>query len=763
MTESSEQREFNLRDYWQIVVRRRWLIVTCVLVATVAALVSSLLATPVYRATCTLAIERTGVRVLRETLSSAEPSWLDYQNWYNTQYQIMQSDEVLRRAVDLLDLMNTGLPGQDDSRENRFFSAIRKLRTTVVRTLSRTQVPIEEDDPYAPYVKTLRGGLSVEPIRDSQLVTISFVHPDRVFAARVANALAEAYIRFSLAAKLDIAAQSEAFLVDQVRSLKEDINRRRLELHEYAMRHNIVTGDANEVSLQNLQDLRNRRVEAEADLEDKRARYQVLTSASPDSIDEVRQHPTIAQLSAEVARLERDYANKRVLLGERHPDVQQIATELAAGRERLASETERIARQVREAAKIAYEQARRRAEGLRRLYEETEQRVSELQQAFVEYEARKAEIDRKQATLRELLDRKNQMTLSASLAEDRALNIRVIEKATPPRMIFKPKKKLNVALGFLFGLFLGIGAAFVMEYVDNTIKTPDDVRDVLQLPVLGMIPAQEPATRRERRRSASRGGQAAEIEDPSLISARAPLSPVAEAYRELRTAVLLAMPDHPPRTLAVTSCQPGEGKTTTAINLATTLAQLGRRVLVVDTDLRRPRCHQILKASTGRGVSTYLTGMSDLPALVQTSDLERVAVIPAGPIPPNPAELLDSERFRTMVRELEGFEDFDHVIFDSPPVLSVVDPLLIGRQMDGTILVLRSAYTSRDAGRLGVEKLRSGRVPHVLGVVLNAVHVEHVPYQYRYYRSGYKQAGADSAQARRGAKGARRTAAGGRG
>ena len=292
----------------------------------------------------------------------------------------------------------------------------------------------------------------------------------------------------------------------------------------------------------------------------------------------------------------------------------------------------------------------------------------------------------------------------------------------------------------MFGLFLGVGAAFLMEYVDNTIKTPDDVRNVLDAAVLGMIPAQEagakekaPKGRRGQRSRSAAGG------DPGLVSARTPLSPVAEAYRELRTAVLLATPSHPPRDLAVTSCQPGEGKTTTAINLATTLAQLGRNVLLVDTDLRRPRCHQVLKASAARGVSTFLTGMSDIDALVQPTAIERVSLLPAGPIPPNPAELLDADRFVELVRALRGRDDFDHVIFDSPPVLSVVDPLLIGRHTEGTILVIRSAYTTREAGRLGMEKLRTGRIQHLLGVVLNAVQLEHVPYQYRYYRSGYKQ------------------------
>jgi capsular exopolysaccharide synthesis family protein len=349
-----------------------------------------------------------------------------------------------------------------------------------------------------------------------------------------------------------------------------------------------------------------------------------------------------------------------------------------------------------------------------------------------------------------MLEKQNQMQLSASLlggAEGTGHNVRIIDSAQPARQIFKPKKKLNIALGFLFGLFLGVGFAVLMEYIDNTLKTPEDVRNVLGLAVLGMIPAQDASGREQRQRkkkekddarTAAAAGTPARDVDPALITLQSPLSPIAEAYRELRTAVLLATPGHPPRDLTVTSCQPSEGKTTTAVNLAIALAQLGRRILVVDTDLRRPRCHQVLRTSATRGVSTYLTGNSDLKTLVLPTSAERVWLLPAGPIPPNPAELLDAERFRELLLELRASGDWDHVIFDSPPVLSVVDPLLIGRHTEGTVLVIKSAFTSRESGRLGKEKLLSGRV-NLLGVLLNAVATEHVPYQYRYYRYGYSR------------------------
>jgi capsular exopolysaccharide synthesis family protein len=253
-----------------------------------------------------------------------------------------------------------------------------------------------------------------------------------------------------------------------------------------------------------------------------------------------------------------------------------------------------------------------------------------------------------------------------------------------------------------------------------------------------------------RRRSKRMGQAARAASDPALATHSTPNSPAAEAYKELRTALLLTTAGHPPRSISVSSCQPGEGKTTTAINLATSLAQLGRRVLVVDTDLRRPRCHKILRVATNKGVSSYLTGMHGINDLLQPTEIDGVSVVTAGPVPPNPAELLDSARFGELVREVQDRDDFDHVIFDTPPVLSVVDPLLVGRQVEGLVLVLRSAFTSRDAAQLAWDKLQTGQVK-VFGTLLNDVQTEHVPYEYRYYRYGYSEKAPDRRRKRRAA------------
>lgn len=738
-TTAAQQQEFNIRDYWQILVRRRWLIYTCVLVTTIAAAVSSFLATPTYRSTTVISIERSGARILSKDLAAVEPSWMDYQNFYNTQYRIIGSDEVLRKAIDKLELMKrSDLPGGPSGEGGGLAS----FKSKIIKTISRSSVPSQEEDPYYPYIKMIRAGLGIDPVRDSHLVEISFVSANRAFAAEVANAIARAYITFTQSSKLDIARQSEEFFIDQISQMKDEISKLEVALQGYARQHSIVTGDKDDAAIQNFNALRDRALQARAAAAQARARYEVLVKTPPESIDMVRQSVVTQSLSQDLANLERELREKAATFGDDYPEVQKLNAKVAAARDKLLSESKSIAQQITGASQAEMLQKEREAQGLEGLLDRAKADLGIMQAAYVEFASRKAEVDRKRATLNELLEKQNQMQLSANLDTlgEAANSVRIIDKAYPARQIFKPKKKLNILLGFMFGLFLGVGGAVVMEYIDNTLKTPDDVRQTLRLAVLGMIPAHQTEQRAGSKapRMARSPSPVKEDTEPALITSKQPLSPVAEAYRELRTALLLATPGHPPRDLTVTSCQPSEGKTTTIINIATALGQLGRRVLLVDTDLRRPRCHHVLGLSGSKGVSTYLTGMSGLTPLIQPSALERVSLLAAGPIPPNPAELLDSDRFKEFILELRSRDDFDHILFDSPPVLSVVDPILIGQHTEGVILVIKSAFTSREAGRLGREKLGTGRL-NLLGVVLNAVQVEHVPYQYRYYRYGYSR------------------------
>jgi capsular exopolysaccharide synthesis family protein len=488
--------------------------------------------------------------------------------------------------------------------------------------------------------------------------------------------------------------------------------------------------------------------EAQAEVANPRARLQSLERTPPAAIEEVRNHELIQRLSSTVAEQDTKYREQLTTYGPNLPAVRQLKEALDSSREQLETATAALAQKAIAGARADYERAQRVLTGLEGLQAQSASQVTQLKEDYVEFLAKKAQLDRARQTYNDFLSKQTDMRMSRLMLDgaEKGQNVRVIDAAQPPRVVYKPKVKLNTLLGLLFGLFLGVAVAFLMEYVDNTLKTPEDVRSTLNMAVLGMIPAQEfdPKHRSGRSRGPEVPEHATGAADPALITAQQPLSPISEAYRELRTSVLLATAGHPPRDIAVTSCQPSEGKTTTALNLAIALAQLGRRVLVVDTDLRRPRCHLVLKASPSRGVSTFLTGMSGLDALVQPTTIERVSLVAAGPIPPNPAELLDSDRFREMIALLRGHEEYDHIIYDSPPVLSVVDPLLIGRHTDGTILVIKSGFTTREAGRLGKEKLESGRL-NVLGIVLNAVRTENVPYQYRYYRYGYARDNKDEA------------------
>ena len=739
MNDDKKQQEFHLRDYWQVLVRRRWIVVTCVVVTTVAAAVSSYLATPIYRATARISIERQGVRIVRQTLTSAEPSWIDYQNFYNTQYQYISSNAVLQIAAEKLDLENRDVM-EREREENPLVAKLSEFKRRALAVISSPAPQIEpvDDEHMRPYIEFLRGGLEVEPVRDSHLVDISFVSPDPRFAAEAANAVCDAYKDFTLNEKLEIAQASQEFFAGRIKKLKDDVHKLEKELEDFARQKGIVAqAGGKDISMEELVDLRQKYTEAKALVKEKEAALERVLKTPAASLSEVRRNATIQNLQNEINRLEGEYQEALATKGSALPEVRQIKAQLDVALKSLEQQTLSIASRVRDAARADLRAARSHEQGLANLFNTAKERVQDLQQAIAEYETLRAQTEHKRQALNDLLTRLNDMDISASLG-DTAHNVRVIDRAFMPRSIYKPKKRLNVALGFLFGLFLGVGAAILLEYIDNTLKTPDDVRNVLGVSVLGLVPAYGSRGKTRSRQAQGEEGADGAPTDPALVTARAPMSPIAESYRELRTALLLAVAGHPPRDIGVTSCQPSEGKTTTAINLATALAQLGKRVLLVDADLRRPRCHQVMGVSSASGVSNYLTGHDDIESLVQPTSIERVSLLPAGPIPPNPAELLDSTRFAQLVEALRSRDHYDHVIFDTPPVLSVVDPLLVGRKLEGMVLVIRSAFTSREAGRLGKEKLDTGRV-NLLGIVLNAVQTDHVPYQYRYYRYGYSE------------------------
>jgi capsular exopolysaccharide synthesis family protein len=352
------------------------------------------------------------------------------------------------------------------------------------------------------------------------------------------------------------------------------------------------------------------------------------------------------------------------------------------------------------------------------LLAEQEQAAQTLKRNAVDFANLQTEAEKKRETLDALITRQNEMALSTRLKDlsGTSSNIRVVDSAKPPRAPFRPNIKLNLILGVLIGLMLGVALAILLDHLDNTISTADEIQRLTGLPALAVIPrhgdAGSPLARVRRRQTAGAN------ETLDLVAHLDGKAGAAEAYRNLRTSLLLSNPGQPPRTILITSAIPEEGKTATAINLAVVLAQLGARVLLVDTDLRRPRLHKAFGVENRHGVSNCLSGLEDAPArLTLPTGVEGLRLLPSGPIPPNPSELLNSPTFVQLGRQFID-QGYDHIVFDSPPVLSVSDPVIIANAVESCILVARAGRTARQSIRLAVDRLRQA-AESSLGVVLN--------------------------------------------
>ncbi len=312
--------------------------------------------------------------------------------------------------------------------------------------------------------------------------------------------------------------------------------------------------------------------------------------------------------------------------------------------------------------------------------------------------------------------------ISAGVEPVAGSNVRIIDRAAVPIKAHRPKKLLNLALGTLLGLLCAVAGAFFMEYLDNTIKTAEEAAQITRVPVLAQIPHWAAAALGAER--TTRADRIAVLE---------PTSTAAEAFRELRTALLLSDPDRPLRGLVLTSALPEEGKTVVACNLAAALAHAGKRVLLVDCDLRRPRVHRALGLNNILGMGNVLAGTQNVDDVLQEGGLPTLDVITSGPLPPNPSELLGSKAFKNFLGLLEA-RGYDHLIFDTGPVLSVVDPIILAAQLQGVLLVMRAGITPREAAREAVRKLANSNA-RVLGCVLNGITAEHGSSYY--YRYGY--------------------------
>ena len=718
--------EVRLLDYWRVLVQRRLVVLGCLAAVVTVTMTLTLLTAPTYRATATLEIQRNTPEVVEFTdVLNVDPD--SYWDFHQTQQKILESRSVARIAAERLDLARrpelASRKGSPLGRLVRWGKGLFRSEDGEATKESQSGYPPEEA--ATDYVQ---GGLDVALIRNSYLSSVSFEDRDRRLAAEVANAVADAYQQFQLDSRYDTTGQAKEFLTKDVARVRAEIEALEEQLQAYGVEKEILalSDGTQDISEQALGEINRRTTEASARLASAEARHEAVQEAPPDALPEVLASPIIGRLRERHAELERQYALMAQRFKPGWPALDQLGEELAKAHAQLDVEAETIARLVRAGAEGELAVARAEYAALDRRRESQKREVQRVNQDAIDYSSLKTEIETKRKVLTDLVERQSETETSYRLRDAGTSNVRVVDRAEVPTFAARPNKRLNLMLSLAMGLGLGVCLALLVDHLDNTIKNETDAQRVSGLTVLGHVPLT---------RSLAVVGDDADLTSTRQLDMASHLEPrshFSETFRNLRTSLLLATPNHPPRSVLVTSCEPGDGKSTVALNLAIVLTQQGRKVLLVDADLRRPRLHKTTGLDNGIGLSSYLSGNAAINALVRTTEIPGLSVITSGPIPPNPSELLGSPRLDALLDDFLKANGFDHLILDSPPLLSVADSIVLSTRTDTTVVVVRAGATRREALAQSVSRLRHSRA-NVVGTVLNAVS-EEAGYYYQYYR-----------------------------
>ena len=726
----SEEDSIHLLDYWHVLLARRWTILAVFATIVTITAIATFKQTPIYRASTTIQIDRENSNVLSfkdvYQIESATDDTLQ------TQYKVLASRSLARGVIDQLHL----------DREEAFKPAeggisLSSYLTPVLDLFSPPPTASGEPDRMRPLIDTYLGGLTVAPVRQARLVVVNFESKDPKLATRIVNAHAKHYIEQNFQFKLDATHDAERFLQAEVNKLKGTVENSEDRLQAYSREKQIlITEQGQNTATDQLTRLQEAYNKTQEDLVQKKSYYDLIEEGQGDVLPQLLTNPLIAELSSKLAEQEKEESRLRVQFGEKWPARERILSEIETIRKRIREEKDRIIN----TATAEYTASASRQRTYHVALEAQRALVETLNQDFIQYNILKREADSNKQVYDSLLQSQKQASVSASL---RASNIRIVDPAEVPDRPVKPRKALNLALGALMGMVFGVGLAFFQEYLDNSMKSPDDVARFLKLPTLGTIPNLQSLSEKGAygygygyglKKAAKELNKTTEKIPLELISHGSPSSLMAEAYRSMRTSLLLSSADHAPQVVLVTSAVPSEGKTVTAINTAISLTQTGKRVVLVDGDMRKPRVHSVFALGNVPGLSSFLTGSAVLKDVLHESPVPNLFILPCGIIPPNPGELILSSRFAQLLQVLRQY--FDYVVIDSPPVANVSDARVLASSADAAILVVKAFSTSRHLAKRAADLLMQSRVRNI-GVILNDLDVHARTNYYSNYSGRY--------------------------
>lgn len=694
-------RGINVRDLWQVLLRRKWTIVVAFLAAVVTVAAFTFTATPVYRATATVQIEREAPTVVEgggvlPGESSAE------REFYETQYGLLRSRSLALRVIREAGLSDSPLlvPADD--------GGLAHLSTKLlgVKDVAATRPPSEQD-----LVSAFLEALEIEPVRGSRLARIHFNHGDAAFAAEAVNAVADAYISLNLERRFSATSYARGFLDERLSEVKDRLEAAEQDLIAFARREQIVSADdgAN-ISERHLQDINSALARAEEERIKAGALLRQMEGGRDQMLTSVLANSLVQHLKEVLARLESQYQQDLRELKPHYPAMRQLKAEIEELRATLDQEIELI----RSALRADYQAARRQEEALRSRLEQAKNEALALQHRSIRYNMLKREVDSSRELYDRLLQRYQEVNLSAGVTSN---NISVVDRAHAPTSRHKPSVQKNIALGLLLGLFGGVGLAFLREHLDDSIRKPDQLEVSTGTRMLGIIPATERAWVPSRK-----------ARELVRFARNNPRSGFAQGYRWTRTALQYVLPEGAPKVVLVTSPGVGEGKTTSAANLALQFAQADKKVLLIDADLHSPSLHRVMGVAGCLGLADYLSGDAEANDVVLRTQESGLCMVPAGTLAADSVELLASPRMRALLELV--LERFDHVILDGPPVLGVADALVLGNVADATVLVAQAGKTRSGHARSAAKDLRAAQ-GHIVGAILTRFDDSASPYGYR--------------------------------
>jgi len=733
--DQNTKEQIHLRDYLRVIQKHRWTVITVFAIIVITVAIHAFTATPIYEATARLIIDKENPNVVSiQEVMAIDASGTDY---YQTQYKIIESRTVAREVIRRLHLDKSEefFPKPKDDLISNLKRSIKETITFCrdsIASLLRTEeeaIPktIAEYEPNSPLVDDFISKIEVNPIRNSRLVDVNFQAKDPVLAAKIVNTLANAYIDQNLETKLRAVQDAVKWLHSRIQEEGKEVEKAEQALLRYKEKHSIVTdfsSDVENITAQKLAQLNTQVVEVESERVEAETRYKqaMALSGTPDMLDsipEVLNNELILQIKSMEVELYKRMSELSKRYGQKHPQMVAIESELKTLNKRKTQEVNRVINSLRNEYRVVLA----KENSLKAALAKQKKDSLELNQKAIEYGVLRREAESARHMYELLIKRFKETSLTEDM---RTGNIRIIDRAEVPEDPVKPKKKLNVFLAIILGLFTGIGLAFFFEYLDNTIKIPEDVKQHLKIPYLGLTPLFSTENKWNLRDDTS----------PELVTFNYPRSTASESYRGIRTNIRFSSAESVPQVILITSAGPQEGKTITTANLAVTMAQADSKVIILDCDMRRPQIHKLFGIAKEHGVSNLLVGSSNAGEAIIHTRIPNLDVIPCGSIPPNPSELLGSTRMVTLLNALR--KRYAHILIDSPPSTAVTDAVVLSKSVDGVILVIRAGDTAREIVKNGVAQF--GVVgASILGAVLNGVDMGrdgYYYYQYYYYYYG---------------------------